>query len=344
MAETFLFGAFKGVGDLVAAAPTIRAELDRGNEVALLVFPQLAPAVDLLDFGAGRSRLSVHALPVGTGLGGLWRFLATMARLSPQLIWISPHAPVADSSWKIPLLLAAVKRCLWPRAILAGADTEKFAWLFDRGVAVDRALPRSVREWTGYGRAVDRHGIPPEIGIEQSLRRKPDAELQYDLAICPGATAINRRWPSPLYPALLALLPRQLRLAFIGFPAELDELKPLLPADRRIEFISGTVADAARTIAAARVLLTMDSGLMHLANLMGVPCVALFGPVDPRTVLTDGGSVHPLYKPGLPCQPCERKCCSRAAVDCMAAIEPRIVEHEIMRLLHVPAMQRAIAT
>ncbi|OPY91122.1 MAG: Lipopolysaccharide heptosyltransferase 1 [Syntrophus sp. PtaU1.Bin208] len=58
----------------------------------------------------------------------------------------------------------------------------------------------------------------------------------------------------------------------------------------------------------ARLLITTDSGPMHLAAAVGTPVVALFGPTDPvRT--GPYGEGHRVLRKGLACSPCFRKSC-----------------------------------
>ena len=146
-----VYGAFKGMGDLLAAAPVIIEELAAGIHVLLLVFPQIRGFVNLLDFGPSAGNLEVCELPVGGGVGSLRKFFQRLSRYSPELVWISPHAPAPAASWKIPLLLWFAKNRYWPRAVLAGAHSERWSVLFDERVAVDRTLPYALREWTAFG-------------------------------------------------------------------------------------------------------------------------------------------------------------------------------------------------
>jgi heptosyltransferase-2 len=70
-----------------------------------------------------------------------------------------------------------------------------------------------------------------------------------------------------------------------------------------------TLRELLGLIGQARLVLTNDSGPMHLANALGVPVVALFGPTDPRIT----GPVQPpaavLKKEGVPCWPCLYRAC-----------------------------------
>jgi len=58
----------------------------------------------------------------------------------------------------------------------------------------------------------------------------------------------------------------------------------------------------------AVLLVTTDSGPMHLAAAMGTPIVALFGPTDPARTGPYGPG-HRIIRKGLSCSPCFRKRC-----------------------------------
>jgi len=67
----------------------------------------------------------------------------------------------------------------------------------------------------------------------------------------------------------------------------------------------------------SRLLITTDSGPMHLAAAVETPVIALFGPTDPvRT--GPYGEGHRVLRKGLPCSPCFQKSCNR--VICMEDI------------------------
>jgi len=67
----------------------------------------------------------------------------------------------------------------------------------------------------------------------------------------------------------------------------------------------------------ASVLLTTDSGPMHLAAAVGTPVVALFGPTSPERhrPLWRG---HVVIRKDMDCSPCFRKACE--TVECMKTI------------------------
>src|SRR6267154_2177565 len=92
--KTIVYGAFKGMGDLLCASPVIAGELAKGHVVKLLLFPgsALSTFVELIEFGANRHNLSSFQLPVSGGLTKLLSFVRQMLSFRADLIWISPHA------------------------------------------------------------------------------------------------------------------------------------------------------------------------------------------------------------------------------------------------------------
>ena len=78
-----------------------------------------------------------------------------------------------------------------------------------------------------------------------------------------------------------------------------------------------TLKDLAELYQRAKLLITTDSGPMHLAAAMGTPVVALFGPTDP---LRTGpyGSGHVVIQEQLSCVPCLLKKCDK--MTCMKNI------------------------
>jgi heptosyltransferase-2 len=330
-----VYGAFKGMGDLICAAPVIASELNAGVAVILLVFPQLRDFVELIEFGPNRKRLQTVVLPVPGRLRAITEFLRHMATVSPDLIWCSPHAPRVVSSWKIPLLLWITTRRCWPTATLTGADSERLSWLFDVRVPVDRRLPYAEREWTAYTRLDDARSPrkQPVITFKDSLQRSRQQPRAFDILIHPGAGAENRKWPYHRYAELLKLMPAGYRIAVIGLPQDIAALKAVLPADREILFSSGSLEDAITAIAGTRVALTMDSGTMFFANVLGVPTVTLFGPSDPAAVVPSSATAVQVYDVKWPCQPCGSTRCSQKAVYCMNSIEPETVAREVLCLL-----------
>jgi hypothetical protein len=332
--ETVVYGVFKGMGDLLAAAPVIVCELNAGSRVILVVFRAVIKLVELLDFGDNRGNLDVTIFP---GLGSftqLVRFVTDAARWRPDFVWISPHSPIAARSRNVPMFFFFMRRTFWRKAVLAGADTERLSQWFDLRVRVDRGLPLATRESTAYSLA-RWNGQNRVLGVsfKPSLHAYRQARPEFDVVVHPGANADNRKWPIAHFVTLIKTLSDNHRIGVVGLPQDLDGIRAALPAVPGIQYIEGSLEEAIASIAKARVLLAMDSGTKSFASILGVPTVALYGPVDPATVLEGGGVVFPIYEKKWPCQPCGDSRCSQSTNYCLTSIEPGTVSAALLARL-----------
>jgi len=81
---------------------------------------------------------------------------------------------------------------------------------------------------------------------------------------------------------------------------------------------SGDVLEIAAAISHCSVIITNDSGPLHLAAALAVPSVSIFGPTDPdRTVIPGASRV---VRAETPCQPCYARECPLGHHRCMRDI------------------------
>ncbi|RMH50571.1 MAG: lipopolysaccharide heptosyltransferase II [Zetaproteobacteria bacterium] len=178
----------------------------------------------------------------------------------------------------------------------------------------------------------------PQEAVEQgeALLRRHGLDPGRVVAIAPGAQFGGaKRYPPERYHLLarrLAAAGRQLLI--LGTAAERAIGEAVLP--RGAEGWNGcgrtTLAQALRLLAACRLLLCNDSGLMHVAAGIGRPVVALFGATDPARTAPDGPQVRLLYRPAE-CSPCLQRECRVAGHPCMAALAPEEVAQAVEELL-----------
>jgi heptosyltransferase-2 len=80
-----------------------------------------------------------------------------------------------------------------------------------------------------------------------------------------------------------------------------------------------------------RILVTNDTGTMHVATAVGTPVVALFGSTDPTTTGPWGDS-HTVVKKDVPCSPCLKRICP-GDHQCMDLITVNEVEEAVEKRL-----------
>ena len=153
------------------------------------------------------------------------------------------------------------------------------------------------------------------------------------IAVAPGSRWPAKRWNG--FAKLCETLARDDRILLVGDNSDREFTAPIAHAlgDRCLD-IAGTpsLMETAAHIARCRLFVGNDSGLMHLAEAVGVPVVALFGP----TVEAFG------YFPSLPqsrvierrlgCRPCSRNGsipCPKGTGECLTAIAPVAVVNAI---------------
>lgn len=75
------------------------------------------------------------------------------------------------------------------------------------------------------------------------------------------------------------------------------------------------------------LLVTVDSGPMHMAAALGVPVLAVFGATDPSRTGPYGDAHRVIQNSDLPCVPCRSRQCKRPERDvaCLTELSPTVV-------------------
>jgi len=69
------------------------------------------------------------------------------------------------------------------------------------------------------------------------------------------------------------------------------------------------------------LLVTVDSGPMHMAAALGVPLLAIFGATDPMRTGPYGGKYTVLHSDDLACWPCRSRTCERGDIACLKQLD-----------------------
>jgi len=124
------------------------------------------------------------------------------------------------------------------------------------------------------------------------------------IAIHPGSTDEKRRWPAPYFAAVInQLLRRKYPIILLAGPSEAETLvsvrrniSPDRPPGMLTILGNAPLFEVARQIKQCRFFLGNDSGIGHLAGLLGVPTLSLFGPTDPTLKRPAGPYVETLQE------------------------------------------------
>jgi ADP-heptose:LPS heptosyltransferase len=184
-------------------------------------------------------------------------------------------------------------------------------------------IPATVEDETSGKRALLVAGIPARA-----------VEANTVVGLNPGDPYPAKEWPEENFVRLAKMLRDEgLSVVVLWGPGE-------RAAALRVVESSNGAARAAPALALEelpgvlrnmRLVVTIDSGLKHLAVAMGVPTVTLFGPTDPREWHMGGPLDRFLYR-AEPCSPCRLKECPYG-VPCMKKISPEAVRDVAVRIL-----------
>lgn len=203
--------------------------------------------------------------------------------------------------------------------------------------AIDRSL--LLLKGIGIPAAGIRYELPHSITHESqaaSLLRALGIDKQDRVvAINPMA-----RWPTKLWePTSFAILADRLeregiRVVFTGGPQDrssIDEICRLMTGQIRRLDGKTDLKTLAAIYRRTQVLITTDSGPMHLAAAVGTSVVALFGPTAPwRT--GPYGQNHVVLRAGIHCSPCFKKECLTTEYE----------KHACMKRISVDEVARAV--
>ena len=158
------------------------------------------------------------------------------------------------------------------------------------------------------------------------------------LAVNVGATRPQKRWFAESFARTLDGL-SDIPVLLVGAGDEdtamAADIARLTQVAKPINLVGKTqVKTLAAVLRRCDLLLSADSGPMHLATAVGTPCVALFGSTDPHVTGPFDTLSEAIYK-DLPCAPCGNHPTCNGRYDCLREIMPDEVVLAARRLLRV---------
>ena len=148
------------------------------------------------------------------------------------------------------------------------------------------------------------------------------------IGLCPGARWRSKRWPLESFVDLVRKMNSfDVRFAVIG-GMEDRAIGKRLGRENRVVDLTGrtTIPEMVEWLRVCSLVITNDTGPMHIAAAVDTPIVAMFGPTDPQFTgpYLSRGSI--LRHKKLPCVPCfQRVCPLPEERECLRAITPEEV-------------------
>ena len=196
----------------------------------------------------------------------------------------------------------------------------------------ERALPRMIDRCASLalpaGATLPMDWPEPQLSVPSDQiagwRRKSGVGSGPSVALAPGAVGPSKRW-SYYAETARELAQAGVEVWIVGGPNETAQAQEIVAAvGSGARDVTGTdLRDGIFALAAADVVISNDSGLLHVAAAIGTPSIGIFGP----TSAWHYAPLNPLAavietKTEVSCRPCHKPTCRMLHHRCMRDIPP----------------------
>ncbi len=171
------------------------------------------------------------------------------------------------------------------------------------------------------------HAGSPPLAADGTIR----------VGVCAGAEyGPAKRWPLERFAAVVNQISAQhaqFRWQLFGAPGEKEmgeKLAAMMQAPHENLVGKTRLTELIAKLRECQLLLTNDTGTMHLAAALGIPTVSIFGSTCP---IETGplGDRHTVIQHKVPCSPCFERECPFGHYDCMTKISPDEVAAAVLK-------------
>ena len=293
-------------------------------EVAVDVQGRLITGLVLLASGA----------PIRLGLGGTkelnWLFTNYKTKPSTDHV-IKRYVEVAQLLKEAVTKQANLETPF--KSVDNGLDTETLHNISAKKMYhMDFYVPSKLHTWAEeQWKTIDNPTSLNRGEVEQPLR----------VGLVLGTSWATKEWPQEKWYSLIKSLQYRANLVCLGGPKEATQYKPLMDSlaaegiDQIMLNMLGktTLLDVGALIESCDVVVTADTGALHIALALNKPVVALFGPTDPKLWGPLTGTFKVLVNDELDCLGCRKRRCPKPNQYCMSGIEPVRVKKAIFELI-----------
>jgi len=324
---------FSSIGDVLLTTPLLRAIRQRHPGAHLTVLTKTAYAPLLTD----NPRLDrVIAIGPGEALPAL----AARLRADRFTHLLDLHQSLRSRALRVlvPGSWSTYPKHRMARSLLIHTKRDRY-----------RARRSVAERYFAAARGLDVRpdGAPPEFFFGSDVELEAERWLAQDgmtheayVAAAPGAAHATKRWPLNQWRALLARLDaRGVPVVLVGGDGDAtmaEALRAERPGRTRTAAGRAGLQLTGALLKRAAVVVSGDTGAMHMASGVGTPVVALFGPTVEAFGFFPYTPLAQVLQRDLECRPCSSQGgprCPLAHHRCMADISPDEVAAAVTRWL-----------
>ncbi|MCG8513226.1 MAG: lipopolysaccharide heptosyltransferase II [Halanaerobiales bacterium] len=166
--------------------------------------------------------------------------------------------------------------------------------------------------------------VAARIGIAQLLEKWGIKDNERLIALNTGGTWPTKRWTAQGFAQLADRLNRSgVRVVFTGSCSDLWEIKKIVALMDSAAIIAAgqtSLKELIALLARCDLVISNDSGPVHVAAAVGTPTITIFGPSD-EVKYRPLGEKHRIIKTGIECRPCGEHQCPLGHHRCMRDIK-----------------------
>jgi len=332
---------FSSLGDLVLTSSPIKS------------LQQVFPQAEIFFLTKGRYRDIAAGLPFVSqiisldsetkhkGIAGFFNLIEELKSFHFDII-VDLH-----SNWRSFLIrkfLAAPQKVKYHKRSWARFLMVHFKWL--------KIKPRHTLEL--YQSALRKLGVfstllSPQLNLKPEdsnwgvnyLKERKVFPGDYLIGLSPGAKWETKRWDKEKFAETGQILAEKLNAKLIIFGDEkekelVSQIAQSLKEHNPIAAVGLKLNQLVAVIDQCKILISNDSGLMHIATARNVPVAAIFGPTHPKLGFTPFGEKSIALSANVQCSPCSlhgQSPCYQKSRFCMDFISPQKVVEESLKIL-----------
>jgi len=266
------------------------------------------------------------------GLGGLWKMIQELKKENFTHIY-DAHNNLR--SFLIRLFVSADHKLVRPMMRFKRFMLLQFHKnYFEMPFSGQRDLLKPLQSW-GYTFALPK---PPQLFFSAEESQAVQIQLQKNqlkdfVVLAPSAAYFLKRWPLEHWKKLIELNPN---LHFVVLAGPTDQFTAELNIYKNVTNLTGqtSLRESAAVVEKAQAVVANDTGLLHFAEQLGKPTIALMGPAPfgfPSRASTK------ILERNLACRPCSKHgqgpCVNSNYHECLKSISPDEVSLGLKQLL-----------
>jgi heptosyltransferase-2 len=298
------------IGDILLTTPFIRALRKAAGPDAQIDFVVKEQYADLVRYNPHLS--VIHTLESGGSLGALFPLAAELRKQRYEVVF-DLHRSLRTVALRT-LLRSPREEVINKRTL---HRWQLVHWKCGIGKGFPNAVERYCELLIPYGIQPDDNGL--EITIPGNILRRTAEQVtarvnphaKVVIGICPGARHFTKRWPWEKYVVVAQRLIKEAGASILLFGGHeerdvCERIARQLPAASVLNLAGPfSILETAAAMDACAVVVTNDSGLMHLAAARKRPVVALFGSTTRELGFFPYGTKSIVVEEvGLSCRPC----------------------------------------